>query len=230
MNLRCADHLPYPALACTGCNPCGGATCAPPGGYRLDLLLGYRYMRLDDSLRIEEDLTSLRDNVLSEFELYDSFETENRFSGLELGLAWEAHRGPWSLELLSLFLLGNNRRVVTIDGRTTSSVQGVSFSDPGGLLALSSNMGHYQDDEFVVIPELNATLGYAIAPNLRLLLGYSVLFWGNVVRPGDQIDLRVNPDLLPPEQETSGPAVPRFLLSDTTFWAQGLNVGVDWRW
>ncbi len=81
-----------------------------------------------------------------------------------------------------------------------------------------------------MIPELGATLGYAIAPNLRVLLGYTLLYWGNVVRPGDQIDLAVNPDLLPPEQATTGPSAPSFLLTDTTYWAQGLNVGLDWRW
>ena len=68
------------------------------------------------------------------------------------------------MELLGLFMLGNNHRIVTIDGSTTSSAQGVSFTDPGGLLALSSNMGRYTDDEFVVIPELGATFGYAICP------------------------------------------------------------------
>ena len=230
MNLRCADHLPYPALACGGCNPCGGAVCGNPGGYRVDLLVGYRFMRLDGSLQIYEQLTSRRDNNVSEFDLRDSFDTENSFNGFELGLSWDAYRGPWSLELLSLFMLGNNRRIVNIDGSTTSTTQGVSFTDPGGLLALSSNMGAYQDDEFVVIPELGATLGYAIAPNLRVLLGYTFLYWGNVVRPGDQIDLAVNPDLLPPEQATLGPAAPSFVLQDTTYWAQGLNVGLDWRW
>ena len=230
MNLRCADHLPYPALACTGCDPCGGAACAPPGGYRLDLLVGYRFLRLDESLQVQEQLTSRRDNVVSQFDLMDSFETENQFNGLELGLSWESYRGPWSMELLGLFMLGNNHRVVMIDGSTTSSAQGISFTDPGGLLALSSNIGRYTDDEFVVIPELGATIGYAICPNLRLLVGYSFLFWGNVMRPGDQIDPRVNPDLLPPEQPTTGPLVPAAQLTDTTYWVQGLNVGLDWCW
>ena len=52
-----------------------------------------------------------------------------------------------------------------------------------------------------------------------------------VARPGEQIDLDVNPDLLPPrEPPVSGPARPRFVYDGTDFWAQGLNVGLDYRW
>ena len=221
INLWCVDGLPHPALACTGCDPCGGAVCAPPGGYRLDLLIGLRYLRLNESLQVREQLTSTLGENVSSFDLLDSFDTGNRCYGIEAGLSWEVYRGPWSLELLGLLDLGNTRRTVQIDGRTTSSALGVSFTDPGGLLALSSNIGYYKDHEFVVIPELGATIGYAIAPNLRLLLGYSVLYWRKVVRPGEQIDLRVNPNLLPPEQPTSGALAPGFVLSDTNFWRKG---------
>jgi hypothetical protein len=186
-------------------------------------------MRLDESLQVHERLAATLDVNETAFDMWDSFDTENRLHSIEMGLSWEAFRGPWSLEMLGLFALGQNRRRVAIGGRTTSSALGVGFTDPGGLLALPSNIGVYTDNEFVVIPELGITVGYAIAPSLRLLLGYSVVYWNNVVRPGEQIDLRINPDLLPPEQITLGPRVPRFLLRDTTFWAQGLNVGLDWR-
>jgi hypothetical protein len=62
-------------------------------------------------------------------------------------------------------------------------------------------------------------------------VGYSLIYWSRVVRPGDQIDLDVNPDYLPPATTpVTGPARPRFVFRESDFWAQGLSVGGDLRW
>ena len=98
------------------------------------------------------------------------------------------------------------------------------------LVALPSNIGQYEDDEFVEIPELSLTLGYQLAPQVRFLVGYTIIYWNNVVRPGEQIDLNVNPDLMPPALSTTGLSAPAFVMNDTAFWAQGINLGLDWRW
>ena len=74
------------------------------------------------------------------------------------------------------------------------------------------------------------TFGYQIAPRVRVLVGYTVVYWSNVVRPGEQIDLNVNTDLLPPAIDTDGLMAPSFAFNDTSFWAQGINLGLDWRW
>ena len=65
---------------------------------------------------------------------------------------------------------------------------------------------------------------------MRFLVGYSLIYWSNVVRPGDQIDLNVNPDLLPPAMDNPGMLSPTFAMNDSAFWAQGINLGLDWRW
>jgi hypothetical protein len=200
------------------------------GGSRVDWTLGYRYVKLDESLAIREDLMSQADGTLANFNVSDVFATENVFNGMELGLVWDTYRGRWSSELAARFGVGNNRRKVAISGATSSVIQGAAFSDPGGLLALPSNMGTYEDDEFVVIPELTVSLGYQIAPRVRFLIGYTIIYWNNVVRPGDQIDLNVNTDQLPPALSTTGAQAPSFAFNDGTFWAQGINLGMDWRW
>ena len=227
-NLKCRSGLPFGLFSASNC--VGGCKCVP-SGRRLDLTLGYRYMRLNESLSINERLTTLNTDTPSTFDLTDGFATKNEFNGAELGLVWEAYRGRWTIELLSRLALGNNRRSVSIDGETISSTQGVTFDDPGGLLALGSNMGRYSSNQFVAIPELGANVGFHISPKFRVLLGYSVLYWDKVARPGDQIDLNVNPNLLPPPLDPAlGPSAPRFVLEDTNYWAQGFNLGLDFQW
>jgi hypothetical protein len=204
--------------------------CGQRGGQRLDFILGYRYYGLKESLTIRENLAANQNGVPSTFLVNDSFETENYFHGAELGLQWERYRGPWSMELLGKVALGNNREIVTINGSTSSSANGITFGDTGGILALSSNIGEYTNDAFVAIPEFGVTIGYLIAPDLRFTVGYTFLYWSDVVRPGDHIDLNVNPDLIPPEQATNGSQTPAFAFNENDFWAQGLSLGLDYRW
>jgi hypothetical protein len=229
-NLLCDNFTPDPCLGYGPYGACGAGMYMPSGGQRVDWTLGYRYMRLDERLRITEQLTSVTNGTSAGFDLADDIETENRFHGAELGLVWECYQGPWSCDMAWRFAFGSNRREVAINGNTISTGNGVTFSDVGGLLALPSNIGTYSDDQFVVLPEFAVNLGYQIAPSVRLLVGYTFLYWGDVARPGDQIDSRVNTDLLPPSLQTTAMAFPAFVLNDTNYWAQGLNFGIDWRW
>lgn len=230
-NLKCENFSPNPACGCGTCNPCGDTMCRPIGGQRVDFTLGYRYMGLDEQLTISEQLAANANGEIANFDLTDSFRTENDFHGAEIGLIWEYYRGPWSLEFFSRFAVGNNSRTVTINGSTVSAVGGSTFSDVGGLLALeNANIGTYSDDEFVVIPELGVNLGWQIAPSTRFLVGYTFIYWNDVVRPGDQIDRRINPALLPPALDTTDEIVPAFTFNDSSYWLQGLNLGLDWRY
>ena len=49
-----------------------------------------------------------------------------------------------------------------------------------------------------MLPEFGATLHYQINPLWRVNLGYTFLMLTNVLRPGDQIDTRLDPDQFPP--------------------------------
>ena len=62
-------------------------------------------------------------------------------------------------------------------------------------------------------------------------LGYTIIYWSNVVRPGHQMDLDVNEDLLPPpEDPVTGVRRPAFSFDTTDYWVQGINVGAEYRW
>jgi len=192
---------------------------------RSDFLFGYRYVQLDESIQIAEMLNqSTAPN--SRFAVRDSFRTLNQFNGLDLGVTYERRRGLWSVDLLAKLALGNTRQRVDIDGDTM--INNV-MHEGGGLLAQQTNFGTHTRDRFTIMPELGGNLGYSLTDHLTLKVGYSLIFWSNVVRPGDQIDLDLNPNLFPPAIP-GGARRPGFEFRDSDFWVQGINFGGEFAW
>ena len=105
---------------------------------------------------------------------------------------------------------------------------------PGGFFALSTNSGHFTRDEFAVLPEVNVNLGYQLTSRARACVGYSFLYLSNVVRLGDQIDRNINttqgPPFLGAGATLQGQPVPAPQLRSSDFWAQGFNVGLEFRY
>ena len=144
-------------------------------------------------------------------------------------------RGPYSLDLLMRMALGTNHQSVTIAGSTSLSGSGSASNNfanaTGGLLAQRTNIGDYSRNRFAVVPELGITLGYAISPQWRATVGYTFLYWSSVVRPGDQIDRDVNPNLFPPEVTPfTGLERPAFTFVESDLWVNGLSVGLERTW
>ena len=86
----------------------------------------------------------------STIQVLDQFHAQDDFNGGELGIAIERRLCRWSLESNLKLALGNTHSHIDINGSTTTAA-GVSS---GGLLALPSNMGVHNADQFSVIPEL----------------------------------------------------------------------------
>ena len=220
-NLLCYEpYVPADCYPSDDCGSSGGEYCDDTSEYaacnyqnvRLDLIGGYRYYRLTNRLSIGENIVSTAaPNVPGTmFNIAEDFNTENEFNGGELGLLAELNRGPWSLDLQASMMMGNNHRVVRVTGSTASTTPGfATINYQGGLLALPTNIGMYRDDRFVIIPQFSAELGYQLSSCLRAYLGYNFLYWANVARAGDQIDMRVNPTQIPPGT-LAGEARPRF--------------------
>jgi hypothetical protein len=207
----------------SGCDNC----CE---GYRTDLTLGYRYLRLRDDLGVTEDLTSLTTEAPGSFLVSDTFGTKDQFNGGELGLSMAMHRDRWSLLLTPKIALGVTHETADINGSTLSTDStGHSTISQGGLLALSSNIGSYSKDVFAVVPQGGVTLAYQLSPRLQATFGYSFLYWSRVARAGDQVDFLVNSNLLPGGTATGTTNHPAFAFNQSSYWAQGLNFGITYR-
>ena len=204
---------------------------------RLQAVGGFQFARLEDDLGITDfrRVTGTGSGLVvgTTIDGFDRFETDNQFSGVAVGMLGSARNRAWTLDVGMQLALGNNRAKVRIDGSTTAVVPlpngGTDTSTTaGGLLALPTNIGNYEDDIFAVIPQLNVALGYHFNPQTRAIVGYRFFYWSQVARSADQIDLGVNLSQLDPGGLNGEPRPEfEFLLAD--FWAQGINVGLDYR-
>jgi hypothetical protein len=88
----------------------------------------------------------------------------------------------------------------------------------------SSNAGGFERDAFAVVPEFGATLGCQLTPLVRASVGYTFLYWSDVFRPEDQIDLSHG------AERRGGPNHPLAPLAGTDFWAQGLHCGLEFKY
>ncbi len=207
------------------------------GHYRLDALAGFRYLDLNEGLGITENLTGLPAGALgagSNFLLGDRFDTHNQFYGGQVGIRGEGSSGRLFATLAARLALGDTHQTSDVNGVTFNS-SAAPGSPPlvGGLLALPSNSGHFTRDRFTVVPELNLGVGVTVAHGVRVSVGYTLLYWSGVLRPGDQVDRAVNPAALPINGGPAGamnPVRPAVVFKESDFWAQGLNVALEFRY
>ena len=221
-------HIQADALNAPGSIQQTASDCAREP--RLDLLVGYRYVSLDDEINITENLTSLVNVAQGTINLNESFQTENDFQGVEVGMVREIPMGRLWFESVLKVALGSNSQKVTINGSTQLVEAGVPETFTGGLLAQRSNIGIYERNEFAVVPELGATIGFNVTPRFSLTAGYTFVYFSNVVRAGEQINTDINPGLIPIENDPlTGPLRPHFIFRQSDFFAQGVTVGGDFR-
>ncbi|MGO9114381.1 MAG: BBP7 family outer membrane beta-barrel protein [Thermoguttaceae bacterium] len=198
---------------------------------RIDILAGYRFQRLTDGLEIADSATSSGTASTAPagttFNVSDTFHTRNDFNGADLGFATQWRRNRWSLDTTLKLGIGQTHTQVLINGWTTVIANNTTAGYSGGQLALPSNMGTHDSNQFSVMPEIGFTLGYDLTPRLKATVGYTLLYWSDVARPGDQIDLNLDPAQFPPPTATG--TKPAFALHTSDVWAQGLNLGLDYR-
>ena len=199
--------------------------------HRRYLVGGFRYLMLDDELgvnftTVETDTPG--GNPLNTATASDSFRTLSQFYGGEFGLIekWWHHR--WSLQVLGKVGLGASTIGTTIAGSTTvEDSSGTTVTYPGGVLAQPTNPGNEQSF-FAAVGEFGVTADYAIWSQFRLSVGYSLIYWSTVGRAAAQIDTSVNPTQFS-GGSLSGPSAPTFDLWTTSFWAQGVNAGLEYQ-
>lgn len=167
------------------------------GATRCDFIMGYQFSRIEDSLRVSNNLVSLDPAFLGQvgttLDAFDAFDARNDFHGGTLGLKLISTYGPWSLTMLGKVGLGSMHQAVTIDGRTVITVPGgPSVTTQNGLLAQPSNMGVYGRNHFAVVPEARILLNYHFSRRLSAGVGYNFIYWNNVALAGEQVDTQVD--------------------------------------
>jgi hypothetical protein len=197
--------------------------------HRRWLVGGYRYLQLDDTVSVTETAvvssatpSGLPQTAATATDLFDS---TTQFHGGEVGIIERWWHKRMSLQLLGKVALGASIFDTTISGSTTATG---SAASAGGVLAQPTNAGSYQSALFAAVGEAGITLDYALWSQCRASVGYTFLWWSTVSRTGAQIDRTVNPTQFSPGPLT-GPARPAFTQRTNDFWAQGLNLGLEYQ-
>jgi hypothetical protein len=218
-----------------GCNQ--GLFCGCNERYcqRKEFRVGYRFMQLNEGVSIiEDDVINTGTINRGQFDINDSFVTKNQFNGLDLAWSQRVTRNFFTFESMVRLGIGNTRQSVSIAGQTTITDQngpgGTTTTYPEGILALQPNSGLFKQNQFTVLPEINLTMGYQLTDHVKLTLGYTGIYWSNVVRPGQHIPTMANPDYFAPQIPSTGDPRPLFAFDTTDYWVQGLSYGLEYRW
>ncbi len=210
----------------------------------LDVLAGFRFMRLAEDLNIQDQLNPTVTNAIT-FEGaavspgtmladFDNFKTTNYFYGMQLG-GKVKYDGDWfCVTAFAKTGIGATEQDVSIAGATSlSGPAGVQFAQ-GGILALSSNMGDHSQTRFGFVPEAGLDLAIRLTPHVRATAGYSFLYWNQVMRPTGAVDRVVNPTLVPSDVSfgtaAGGASRPQFHFNEEPYWVHQLNLGLEFHY
>lgn len=181
----------------------------------MEFVYGYRFLRLEDELNLSLQTVAATVPTPTSINLRDTFRTRNHFHGVNLGVDVGTYLYNWTVDASGRLALGQNNATVEING------SGSTAPNSGGMYARRTNIGTTTSTDFVVVPELGVTGGYCVTDQLRFTLGYSLIYWSRVMRAGDQIDRDIS------STQLTRPERP---MTTTSYWASGLNLGLDYWW
>ncbi|HXG12445.1 MAG TPA: BBP7 family outer membrane beta-barrel protein [Gemmataceae bacterium] len=215
-----------------GAEASGGVTLVRMPCFSMGALGGFRYMDLDEDLRL---FNPTIDPAAAVIEIArDRFETRNQFFGGQLGTWFGFRWRRFTLDLTGKCALGTTHQVLNISGAITQTGAGATTPGtfPGGVFTQPTNMGRFTRGQFTVLPQAQLRLGVNLLSNVQAYVGYDFLYWNNVIRPGEQVDRALNLTQSPifGTGQLMGPARPTVLFNRSEFWAHGANFGVEVRY
>jgi len=196
---------------------------------RADLLAGVRYLDLRDKVDLANRLELVNDPGTWAVGAAN-FTTHNQFYGGQMGARFNFERGNWSLLYAGKLALGETHQVREVTGSPLLASSGNNSLLPGPVLAEPSNVGRQVSSRITVIPEAQFKLRYRWSERLGISLGYSALYWNKVLCPGDQMDGRLNVTQLPGRGPETGARFPAPLFVQTDYFAQGFDLGIEFRY
>ena len=201
-----------------------------------DWLVGFRYLDLRDGIFITDftQFYDARGTPTASLFGEDRFYATNQFYGPQVGFnSMYEFAGGFTLDVTGKIALGGVRQRVAINGVTIETINGVvTRTVPGDVLTQPTNIGEYSRTFFAFVPELLVKLGYQFSQHANVSIGYNLLTVTNVIRAGSAIDEGVNPNVSPflNAGRQSDVRRPGFNFNGTDFWAQGVTLGVAFKY
>lgn len=207
--------------------------------FRTDAIVGFRYLTLEERLTATQLAVidsnnpnpSLAGNRTT---ITDQFSTQNQFYGGQIGLRGEWTMGSCFVAVRGKIGFGRNEQEIVVTGsRDVSSPTTGSFVVPVGQLALPSNIGRFTHSDYSVVPEVGITAGCRVTDQVGITVGYNFLGMTQVIRPGNQIDLRTDPTQIPRPGQPIVPSVlgqPTIPFATSDYWIQGVTFGIRGEW
>lgn len=205
--------------------------------WSFSLLAGFRYWNFVEHLSFATS-SPYSDNIhaASVFKTLDKFNVNNNFYGGQLGAQAEFSYRQFFCNIKGKIAFGATYEELNIYGKTetndfASTVQNFS----GGYFALPTNIGRHKTTHFAVLPEVDLNVGYEPIECVRLQLGYTFLYVSNMLWAEQQIDRNINPSQAvsitgSPTSPLVGKASPKARLKSGSLWAQGISVGIEFRY
>ncbi len=191
-------------------------------GSRLDLLAGARFLQMRDRFWQTATSKTLPDQqVLTG--ISDNYRADDSFYGLQAGL-----RGEWSwqrffVQVRGTAALGADDQKVRTKGQVVVQSPLGRVEWPVGLY-VQGGPGSASRWHVDAVGELALNVGYSLTRHVSLVAGYTFLGWADPVRSADQVVRVINTHPGPAPAPTPIP------FKTDTFWAQGVNLGVEVRW
>jgi len=186
-------------------------------GYRFDLIGGYRYMHLGDSIATSFDVVSATipgpasPRLMGE----QSVRTRNVFNGADAGFQFSGRFGRrLTFDIRSTVAIGATTTEIDrsftrsyIAGGPLGALVGVPIPPVG--IPLIQTGGLTKETELAFVPQIGLKIGFEPIDHIRFTAGYDFVYWSRVRRA--------------PEAFTGNDVV-------TDFWAQGLTAGFEFRY
>jgi hypothetical protein len=175
----------------------------------VDFILGYRHADLKEDLAITNTIRVLDPSLAIAFAgdpagfgvghgtvVIDDFRTRSIFEGAQIGVRTLLNVSCWDFMMDAKFAVGNTSQTLDIQGSSNLLTPSAPIRGgvplPDGILAVASNRGRHVSDDISIIPEVNVSMGVNLSRCLRVSIGYNILYWSSVTRPGDQLSDRVD--------------------------------------
>lgn len=199
-------------------------------GASIDVLYGYQYMGLDESLSISTSSVAIavpNTPVGTVQAVTDSFSADNQFHGGQFGVALRYEENCWTFNGLLKTGFGSLRRTANLSGQTTTTV-GVDVEPSNeGFLVQSTNSGQRSDSTFGWVPELDLSLGWHRYPRFDVTAGYHLVAMTDALRVFDTVDpnLAINSANNPTGQQR-----PTVVVDYGTYFVHGIHFGLQYRY